>query len=86
MFDRVLNILLHRITPEISQASPWSYATKYSRMGQVKFVEGSLWSDMVCLSSTSFTWYILEYFAPYNEVKLEYLIISQYCANTENFK
>ena len=34
------------------------YATKYSRMDQVKFVEDSL-------SSTNFIWSILEYFVPY---------------------
>ena len=45
-------------------------------MDQVKFVENSLqkiWSDIVCLgrlSSTNFTWSILEYFDPNDVISL----------------
>ena len=59
------------------------YGTKYSRMDQVKFVEDSLYKiskDIVCfkqtipfqisqrLSSTNFTWFILEYFVSYKPI------------------
>ena len=56
------------------------YVTKYSRMDQVTFVEDSLlkiWSDMVCLklSSTNFTYSILEYLVPYYVTHGDWLYI-----------
>ena len=70
-----------------------SNGTKYSRMEQIKFMDDSLWkiwrvlladhtpSNVWRLSSTNFTWSILEYFVPN---KLRYLQMECYIYSYES--